>query len=290
MPRPARPSPRLAAALMCAALLAGCSASHVSRGTGLAASGPDSASHSEAPIAGNFPTRIQAHLQAGQHWQRIAEDTAQQLADALARAQRCGPRFNPCQPVYLADPERPSEFSRAFGNALLTALVQRGLAVAQFPDGALVAQIDVQPVRFAANRPQYRRAGIAREVGPGIWALEAPDAPTQGATDAPVAGWFHPEFSAGATPRSEILVTVSVLDGGRYAARSTQVYYVSEDDRTLYDQALCTLIRPCPESAAPGAPAAQPLSRKALLSITGDCPLDKPCCPPGQVCPGQIQP
>jgi hypothetical protein len=148
----------------------------------------------------------------------------------------------------------------------------------------------VQPVRFAANRPQYRRAGIARELGPGIWALDAPAAGPARAADAAPAVWFHPEFSAGATPRSEILVTVSVLDGGRYAARSTQVYYVSDDDRPLYDQAICALIHPCPENAAAGAPGNSPPSRKALLSITGDCPLDKPCCPPGQICPGQPQP
>lgn len=254
---------------------------------------PDSerphATHSEAPLAGNFPATIQPKLQAGRHWQAIAQDAAASLAQHLGRSQRCGPSVHPCRPLHVAEPQRQTEFSRAFINALITALVHQGVNVSRAPDAALVVHLDVQTVQFAANRPQYRHAGIARELGPGIWALQdvavlAGQTPAQPA-EADALHWFRSQFSAGATPRTEIVLTLSVMDGIRYAARSTNVYYVAESDLALYNQEICSTLRPCPEKAATddGRPALP--VRKAALSIVGDCPLDRPCCPPNQVCP-----
>ncbi len=248
------------------------------------------ARHSEAPLAGNFPSVIQPKLQAGQHWQAIAQDAARSLATSLSRSQRCGLNIHPCRPVYMAAPEQETEFSRAFGNALITALVQQGINVSQAPDAALVLHLDVQPVRFSANRPQYRHAGVPRELGPGIWALQdvAETTPREGSrqpSPPDALHWFRSEFSAGATPSTEIIVTLSAMDGIRYAARSTNVYYVSEADIHLYDQQICSLIHPCPNTQRDASGKPQPQVRRTSLAITGDCPLDKPCCPPNQVCP-----
>lgn len=223
------------------------------------------ASHSEAPIAGNFPAATQPKLQAGQHWQLIAKDAAQSLVQSLSRSHRCGLNINPCRPVHVAEPKHPTEFSRAFTNALITALVQQGINVSEAPDAALLLHLDVQPVRFTPNRPQYRQAGEAKELAPGIWTLQNPVA--DGAEGAPQ--WFRPEFAPGATPRTEIVLTLSVMDGIRYAARSTSVYYVTENDLPLYNQEICSLIRPCPEKAAAPARPMVPV-RKATLGIIGD--------------------
>lgn len=254
------------------------------------------ASHSEAPLASNFPARPQLRLQAGQHWQLIAQDSAQSLAAHLFKNQRCNRATHPCRPLHLAEPEHVTEFSRAFSNALITALVQQGINVSRAPDAALVLHLDVQPVRFAPNRPQYRHAGVARELGPGIWALQdvaqaRPAGATADTTSSPqppdALHWFRTEFSAGATPQTEIIVTLSAMDGLRYAARSTNVYYVTETDLHLYDREICSLIRPCPEKILDAAGQPIPRIRTGALNITGDCPLDKPCCPPNQVCPNQ---
>lgn len=229
------------------------------------------ASHSEAPLAANFPATSQAKLQAGQHWQTIAHDAAQSLVQSLSRSQRCGLSINPCRPVHVAEPQHPTEFSRAFINALITALVQQGINVSQAPDAALLLHLDVQPVRFAPDRPQYRHAGQPRELGPGIWALQdVVETSRAGQTSGGSAlHWFRTEFAAGATPRTEIVLTLSVMDGIRYAARSTNVYYVTETDLHLYNQEICSLIRPCPEKTpAPGKPVIP--VRKATLGIIGD--------------------
>lgn len=254
-----------------------------------AATGQPHATHSEAPLAGNFPAVIQPKLQAGQHWQAIAQDAARNLAQHLGRSQRCGQGIHPCRPVHVAEPQTPTEFSRAFINALITALVQQGMNVSRAPEAALILHLDVQTVQFSSNRPQYRHAGVARELGPGIWALQdvavmAGQTPAQ-PPEADALHWFRTEFAVGATPRTEIVLTLSVMDGIRYAARSTNVYYVAESDLQLYNQEICSTIRPCPEKAASNN--GRPLlpARKATLSITGDCPLDQPCCPPNKVCP-----
>ena len=42
------------------------------------------------------------------------------------------------------------------------------------------------------------------------------------------------QFSSGETPKTEIIVTLSVTDQYRYLARSTSAYYVADSDRELY--------------------------------------------------------
>ncbi len=245
---------------------------------------------SEAPIAGNFPAVTQAKLQAGQHWQAIAQDAARSLGQSLSKNQRCNPGLHPCRPIHVEEPEYTTEFSRAFVNALITALVQQGINVSQAPDAALLLHLDVQPVRFAPDRPQYRHAGLARELGPGIWALQdvteiSPRDLDKHPNPPDTLHWFRTEFAAGATPRTEIVLTLSVMDGIRYAARSTNVYYVAESDLPLYNQEICSLIRPCLEETATLDGSPIQAVRKGSLTLIGDCPLDKPCCPPGQPCP-----
>jgi hypothetical protein len=63
--------------------------------------------------------------------------------------------------------------------------------------------------------------------------------------------------------RSEIIVTLSVLDGKRYAARSSTVYYVGGADLLLYEQEICSLGRPC-QSRTPLP------TRTAPLPLVGD--------------------
>lgn len=265
-----RPFPLTALAPALSLLLAACAPTQIQT-DGLR----NHAAHSEAPIASNFPAVAQPRLQAGQHWQVIAQDAAKTIATGLSRGQRCVGSTNPCRPIYVAEPEFSTEFSRGFINALITALVQQGMNVSRAPEAAMVLHLDVQPVRFATNRPQYRHAGQARELGPGVWALQdvsetSPKDLGKNPNPPDTLHWFRTEFSAGATPRTEIMVTVSAMDGIRYAARSTNVYYVTEGDVALYDQEICSVLRPCPTKRAEVM--AQPAIpvRKARLAIIGD--------------------
>ncbi|MET0323371.1 MAG: hypothetical protein ABW069_21840, partial [Duganella sp.] len=91
---------------------------------------------------------------------------------------------------------------------------------------------EVQALVFAANRPQYRQYfGQRMPLASGVWmARELTAPPVENEPLDPV----DSEFAPGATPRTEIIVTISVSDQYRYLARSTSAYYVSDADTALY--------------------------------------------------------
>lgn len=205
---------KFAAAMATGLLLAGC-ASH----------------HTPAPLATNFATTGQPKLQAAQHWAIISDHIEKTLLAELKK--------NPPRPVYIAEPAQPSPFQRALASQLTTSLVNDGYVVSRAPAGSLKVEMDVQAVSFTPNRPQYRYHGNATALAGGVWALSAIEAPVL-ATVAGGAGgydayqWFNAQFAPGATPRTEIIVTVSVSDQYRYVARNTSAYYVADTDRQLY--------------------------------------------------------
>lgn len=234
-----------AGALFAVWMLAGC---------GVLSSAPEPvAAKKEAPMPKQVPTPAvfpesgQPRLLAGQHWQSIAKDAARALAISLMRGQRCGAGIPPCQSLFVAAPQYVTEFSRAFVNALVTALVQQGLHVSQAEEGALVLHVDVQGVRF---REGAGNEGWMKSLAPGLWTQAEKGEENGRAMILP-------------GERSEIIVTLSVLDGKRYAARSGTVYYVGNADLPLYEQEICSLSRPCQGNA--------PLpTRTAPLPLVGD--------------------
>ena len=238
------------------------------------------ASHGETPVAGNFKATVQPKLQAGQHWLGIADDTGRAIVDILRRRAPCGPGADKCSLVHVRPPTPLTEFSRAFHGQIVTTLVQQKVQVARAADAGLVVEIDIQPVLFSANRPQYRHAGVPVELGPGIWALRDVATPVPAGAGAAPPGqdalhWFRSEFAAGQTPQAEVLVTVSVADARRYLARATSAYYIADTDKRLYDKEICALFELCPKGVAPGAAPGD--DKAAVLRVTGDCPLDRPC-------------
>lgn len=238
------------------------------------------ASHGETPVAGNFKATTQPKLQAGQHWIAIADDTGRAIVDMLRKRAPCAPGADKCSLVQVRPPTPMTEFSRAFHGQIVTTLVQQKVQVARGADAELVVDIDVQPVLFSANRPQYRHAGVPVELGPGVWALRDVATPVPaGAGATPPSRdalhWFRSEFAAGQTPQAEILITVSVADPRRYLARVTSAYYIADTDKRLYDKEICTLFELCPKGIAPGGAPAE--GKAAVLRVTGDCPLDRPC-------------
>ncbi len=230
------------------------------------------APNNEAPVATNFQTSTQHKLQAGEHWNLIARDSAKAINENLQRAGSCIPKSTECRPVFVRTPEYLTEFSRAFYNQLKTALVDSGVAVAKRNQpGALEMEIDVQPIKFTGNRPQYRYAGVASELGQGVWALR--DVADMNPSDStlspspPLAKseiWFRSQFASGQTPKTEIIVTLSLVDTRTYMARSTNVYYVADSDSQLYDQEICSIVRPCPQGKKSHV-------QVPVMKVIGDC-------------------
>ncbi len=233
------------------------------------------APNNEVPVATNFQTSTQRKLQSGEHWNLIARDSAKAIYESMQKGGVCIPRSTECRPVFVRTPEYLTEFSRAFYNQLKTALVENGVAVAKRNQpGAVEMDIDVQPVKFTGNRPQYRYAGVATELGDGVWALR--DVADMNPTDAslspspPLAGsnvWLRTQFASGQTPQTEIVVTLSLSDARTYMARSTNIYYVADSDAQLYDQEICSIVRPCVQGKR-GDP------QVSVMKVVGDCALE----------------
>jgi hypothetical protein len=201
------------------------------------------ADYSEAPIARNFPADGVYKLQSGRHWQRIAEDAARSLWAEIQRRGRCGAGAPPCPAIYLEPAKGESSFSRAFGNAFLTALVEAGAPMEKNAQAPLHVAVDAQTARFADNRPQYRLGGAARELGPGIWALAdvaiAPGEghPATGDSNSIAYTWARTGLASGKTPDIELILSLSVSGQADYVARLTRVYYVADGDAALYGDA-----------------------------------------------------
>jgi hypothetical protein len=180
--------------------------------------------YTPAPLAANFPTTKQAKLQATYHWGIVANAIERQLAAQLKKT--------PTRPVFINVPADPNPFQRALATQLTTSLVNDGFTVARAPAGALKIDIDVQTLTFAANRRQYNtHFGQRFPLADGVWMAQELTAPR---LDNEPLDPLESEFAPGATPRTEIIVTLSVSDQYRYLARSTSAYYVADADYALY--------------------------------------------------------
>jgi hypothetical protein len=189
---------------------------------------------SPAPVATNFPSTQQAKLQAGAHWGVIARHMAAQIGPSL--------RANARRPLYVSS-QQSTAFAQGVCSHLVTALVNEGYIVVKAPDAnTLRIELDTQVVAFAPNRPQYTFAGERTALVAGAWVLTGIEHSVEWLASAAIAGqdaysWFRSQFATGATPKTEIIVNLSLADAGRYYARSTSVYYTTDSDRVLYEAA-----------------------------------------------------
>ncbi|MDY0963529.1 hypothetical protein [Massilia sp. CFBP9026] len=190
--------------------------------------------YSPAPVATNFASTHQPKLQAAAHWGVIARHMATELGPTLKTA--------PSRSLYV-EPLQLSIFSTGVKSHLVTALVNDGFVVVKNPvPGALKIELDTQVVAFSADRPQYRYAGLPTALASGAWVLTSIQHSPEWLLTAGVYGfdahrWFTAQFAPGDTPRTEMIVTVSVADEQRYYTRNTSVYYTSDEDLALYDAA-----------------------------------------------------
>jgi hypothetical protein len=190
--------------------------------------------YSPAPVATNFPSTQQAKLQAAAHWGVIARHMAGQLAPSL--------KVNARRPLYVSS-QQSSAFAQGVSSQLVTALVHDGYVVVKVPDAnTLRIELDTQVLAFSADRPQYKFAGERSALVASAWVLTGIDHSVEWLISAAIGGqdayaWFRSQFATGATPRTEIIVNLSLADDSRYYARSTAVYYTTDSDRALYDAA-----------------------------------------------------
>lgn len=222
--------------------------------------------YTEAPLATNFATTQQLKLQAGHHWQVIANDAADTLSQALAKGGSCI-KPHGCPSLHMQSAPA-SAFGRAFNSQFISRLVNQGQSVAINGPGDVTLAIEAQTVRFAGNRSQYMGVGKFTMLGAGIWGLHDltshSGAGHAGATAAmalaitgDVLAYNMAQFAKGPTPEIELILTVSAMKGGQYQARSTNVYYIADSDASLY----CWKEETCAPTPPP----------PATLGVVGDC-------------------
>ena len=210
---------------------------------------------SPVPQAANFPATRQLKLQAAYHWNVIAGHIEKNLLLELKK--------NPARPLYINLPQQTTPFQRALATELTTALVSDGYMVSIAPAGSLKIDLDVQALTFAADRPQYRYFGEPAAIGGGVWGASEMNPPALLAVAGIAAAydghrWLNSQFAPGDTPKTEIIVTVSVSDPYRYFARTSSAYYVSDSDRALYG-----IVDPAPDLP-------QPPKLTKLYQVRGD--------------------
>jgi hypothetical protein len=92
-------------------------------------------------------------LQAGSHWNAIAEHAAASLMESLRLGKGCIAPQLECERIYVRGPTQASDFAQAFRTQFITSLVKSGVTVARNPSGAIEVDFDIQVV--AGPIPQH---------------------------------------------------------------------------------------------------------------------------------------
>ncbi|KAB2967072.1 hypothetical protein [Zoogloea sp.] len=204
--------------------------------------------YADVPAPTRFENTKQDKLQAAEHWHKIAEHFAGQLATDLR--DKLGGRA-----IHVPLPGGEQPFVDGFRELLTTALVAQGLPVSTEPRNALSVDVRYSIYRFQPDRAKSTYYyGDATAITAGLWAIGAVAAsnisPNAGIsagvkTLAAVSGiegfaWVSQEamgrgqYASGPVPRSEILLTASVADGSRIVSRRSNIYYAADEDKDLY--------------------------------------------------------
>ncbi|MEA5097812.1 MAG: hypothetical protein VB032_04675 [Burkholderiaceae bacterium] len=194
------------------------------------------AATSDAPQAINFPPAMQHKALAAAHWSLIANDVAEHLKNSIGRD-------NPV--LYVTEPQ-PTDFSQAFHNLLISALVNKGFNVAKTRDGSTLSiEVNVQLVRFSAQRFQNSGFDSAKPLSGSLLAVNGvvPRTDAEGVDSlakSALVDWndgrYLSRLAGGITPSHELIVTISATNSTQYLSRRTNVYYILDSDKHLYDR------------------------------------------------------
>lgn len=196
--------------------------------------------YGETPIAKNFPTNSQEKLQAASHWGIISNDLSKKIQAGMAG------KVEKNQPLYVSAKDN-STFNQVVVAELISSLVADGYTVATKNINALNVEVDTEVLEFSAARMQAKKIGVPTAIATGIWALTEIGTSFTAAgvlTGAIVGGeayqYINSDKAFGATPKTEIIINLSVLDTNRYIAVSRGTYYVADSDKALYKSALAS--------------------------------------------------
>lgn len=192
--------------------------------------------YSEVPTATNFKTSSQEKLQAASHWGLITNDLSKKI-----QAKMDG-NVDKSSPLFISSTIH-SPFNQAVVAELISSLLSDGYTIVKRPKDAIRVDVDTQVLQFSPDRLQARTVGVPTLLAAGLWAVSETSSVTgAGVVTGVIAGadaltYMNSEKASGQTPKTEIIVGITVSDEDKYIANSRGTYYVSDTDQWLYKAA-----------------------------------------------------
>ena len=190
----------------------------------------------DVPRADNYSATGQKKARAVHHWDVLADDVAGRIAGKISD-------WPPDEyPIYIV-PATDSDFNQGFRKLLITRLLDRGLYLSTEPTDVVLtfdAQVVVHPDPVS-NAVQLPVTALAAGVAVARDAFSYRHSSASGLAAGLAIGaaldvhrLVIDGLAAGGPTRTEVLITTSMEGGGRYLARTADVYYIAPHDVTLY--------------------------------------------------------
>lgn len=186
---------------------------------------------SPIPVSENFPLTVQPKVRSAGHWNLLAKDVVAQTLDTLNKG------GGSSSELYVALPANASPFDKAFHEFLITELVRSGRTVDKAPGNALQVSYQTQVVYHKSPRPNFV-PGKFTMITAGLYAMyglrfEHLDTKLAGGLGLAAVADTIASIDSGGPTHTELILTTTVSDGGRYLTRKTDIYYIEEMDTNL---------------------------------------------------------
>ncbi|MEE4166197.1 MAG: hypothetical protein V2I35_09365 [Desulfocapsaceae bacterium] len=181
----------------------------------------------------------QNKMQATHHWDVLAADLANQINNELILndylnvpvfvRETCGDENTPCPP------SEATVFEESFRDLLITNLVSLGVPTRQQQDSrTLTINYKTQAVYHHRNRWRTLKPGLLTALTAGVLVIR--NAPAEMVWLA-AAGTIDFANAAYVTSSNfEVLITTSIVADGNYLFRSSNIYYINDQDSWHYQR------------------------------------------------------
>lgn len=210
--------------LLAAALLAGC--------------------RSQLPLASSYPMTTQHKMQAAEHWNILAADVAERVAQAV------GDRVELRLLAIDVDSEQSGPFNDVFKELLKSQLVFRGLQVAEREENQLELKYKVQMVKHG-QRFQRPPPGLLTAIGAGV--AVARDHLTVKSIYAAAPLGLLADVAIGSLSfhsDHEVIITTELVWRNRYVMHASDIYYINDPDYRQYGEPIPVVATVSPDPMA----------------------------------------
>lgn len=190
----------------------------------------------QVPVPTAYPLNTQQKMQSIHHWEVLAEDVARKIAEVLDH------RVVERQfPVHVA-PSGATPFAKSFHSLLITKLVEKHVAVTSNIENAMTLDFDIDIVRHGHGLTRTAK-GLYRALAPDVYVQREALVPADGQpglVNEAMLRSSEVNVDAGVytfeVPRSEILITSSLLYHDTFLMRDSSIYYINDASWWHYKQ------------------------------------------------------